>query len=149
MSYNRTMSLQIYTDGGCINNPGPAACAFVVYQDGKLIFSESQAIGKTTNNIAEYTALIRALEWVKNFLFSNFHPPAGGPASNVQFFSDSALMINQLNGYFKVKNAAIRELIMKIRVLEGEVKTAIVYKNIPREKNALADSLVKKELKNS
>jgi hypothetical protein len=60
--------------------------------------------------------------------------------------SDSRLMVNQLKGLFKVKNAGIRDMILKIRVLEGEIGKEIIYQDIPREKNTMADSLVKKAL---
>ncbi len=137
------MLIKIYTDGGSLGNPGPSAIAFVAYQDNKIIFQYSQAIGKTTNNFAEYTALVKALEWLKNYLHTNsFSPP-----SRVKFYSDSNLLINQVNGYFKVKNANIGNFILKIRSLENQINTPLVYHYIPRWKNLIADSLVKKALK--
>lgn len=136
------MVLQIYTDGGSVNNPGQAAYAFVLFQDSVMIFSYGERIGVATNNVAEYTGLIKAFEKVKELM-------AGGKLaglSQIYVYSDSSLMVNQLNGLFKVKNAAIREFIMKVRILESELKTPIQYIHILREKNALADSLVKKAL---
>ncbi len=130
------MSLRIYTDGGSLNNPGPAAYAFAVYRDNELIYSEGKAIGVATNNVAEYTGLIKMLEWLKSHSQNDA----------VVVFSDSQLMVNQVNGLFKVKNAAIREFILKIRGLEQEIGLTIVYKHIPREKNSFTDSLVKKAL---
>lgn len=132
------MVFEIYTDGGAINNPGPAAIAFVVFSGKKLVFKFSQSIGSSTNNFAEYTALVNALEWVKNQAF--------GIGTKIFFFSDSRLMVNQVNGLFKVKNSDIRNFILKIRVLEQEIGAPIIYKNIPREENSLADSLVKRRL---
>ncbi|OGK24059.1 hypothetical protein A3F58_01375 [Candidatus Roizmanbacteria bacterium RIFCSPHIGHO2_12_FULL_37_9b] len=134
------MELKIYTDGGSINNPGPAAIAFVIYQDSHIFHQHSSRIGVNTNNFAEYSALVRALEWVKKNSLANI--------LNITIFSDSNLMINQLNGLYKVKNAVIREFILKIIILEQEIKTPIFYRYVPREKNRLADSLVKKELRN-
>lgn len=132
------MELKIYTDGGSLNNPGPAASAFVIYLDSKLFYQSSSPIGVNTNNFAEYTAVVKALEWlIKNKL------PA---VSGATLHSDSSLLVNQLNGMFKVKNATIREFVFKIRSLEQELNVPIVYKYIPREQNRLADSLVKKEL---
>ncbi len=142
------MTLQIFTDGGSLNNPGQAAYSYVIYEDKKLLLSFSETIGVATNNVAEYTALIKALEAVRGLL-SKIHPPAGGTASRIEVYSDSSLMINQLNGLFKVKNSKIRELIWKIRNLEGEIIIPISYMHINREKNSLADSLVKKALKSS
>ena len=132
------MELKIYTDGGALNNPGPAATAFVVYLDSKLFYKTSARIGNNTNNFAEYAAVVGALGWlIKN------KPPGVYRAT---LHSDSNLLVNQLNGMFKVKNTAIREFIFKIRVLEQELNLPLIYKHIPREQNRLADSLVKKAL---
>ena len=62
--------------------------------------------------------------------------------SEIVFHSDSTLLVNQVNGLYKVKNAKIREFIMQIRILEQEIRIPITYKYIPREKNFRADSLV-------
>lgn len=132
------MELKIYTDGGALNNPGPAASAFVVYLNSKIIHQASFGIGNNTNNFAEYTAVVKTFEWlIKN-------KTAG--IIKINFFSDSNLMVNQLNGLFKIKNAAIREFVLKIRSLEQELNIPATYKYIPREQNQLADSLVKKTL---
>lgn len=140
------MEIKIYTDGGSSGNPGPSAIAFVVYQDNKIIFKYSQTIGKATNNLAEYTALIKALEWLKNYL----QLPSFSPfLSRIKIYSDSSLLINQINGFFKVKNAPIRDFILQIRCLENQINVPIVYQHIPRWKNKITDSLVKKTLKTS
>jgi len=132
------MELIIFTDGGALNNPGPAASAFVVYQDNKIVHQDSLALGSATNNFAEYTAVVKAFEWlIKN-------KPV--ETEKINFFSDSNLMVNQLNGLFKIKNSAIREFVLKIRSLEQELNLPVTYQYIPREKNTLADSLVKKAL---
>ena len=132
------MELKVYTDGGAINNPGPAASAFVVYLDTNLFYKTSFRIGNSTNNFSEYTAVVEALSWlIKN------KPPG---VSRATLHSDSNLLVNQLNGMFKVKNTAIREFIFKIRSLEQEFNVPVIYKHIPREQNHLADSLVKKVL---
>jgi len=132
------MQLDIYTDGGAINNPGPAASAFVVFQGKKIVAQEKKTIGNSTNNIAEYTAVIMALEKLPQLI--------NGQIKKIVFYSDSKLMVNQLNGLYKVKDGQIREQIMKIRVLEAKFNLPIIYKNIPREKNQIADSLVKEVL---
>ena len=132
------MTLKIYTDGGSINNPGPAAYAFVVYSDNKLLFKFSEKIGSATNNFAEYTALVKALEWVRT--------NKDNEITSVVFCSDSRLMVNQVNGLFKVKNPDIRSFIIRVRILEQEIRVPVLYKNIPREQNRLADSLVKEVL---
>lgn len=130
------MTLNVFIDGGAINNPGPAACAFVVYSEKKIVFSFAEKIGVATNNVAEYTALIMALGWIRENKRRD--------ATDVIVNSDSRLLVNQVNGLFKVKKPSLREFILKIRILEGEIGIPVSYKNIPREKNALADSLVKK-----
>lgn len=136
------MTLRIFTDGGSLNNPGQAAYAYIVYQDGGVILSHSEKIGIATNNVAEYTALIKVLEAVKNLLSKT-----RDLGSNLYIYSDSSLMVNQLNGLFRVKNAKIRELLFKIRTLERELGIPITYIHISRGKNLLADSLVKKALR--
>lgn len=123
--------LEIYCDGGARGNPGPAAYGFVVYLDDKLIQKGSGHLGIATNNFAEYTAVIKALAWLKN----NYH------GSNIQFYLDSQLVVSQLSGLYKVKNAQIRELVFKVRTLENSF-AAITYQHIPREQNKEADKLV-------
>jgi len=135
------MTLQIYTDGGSLNNPGQAAYAYVIFNGLNKIVSHGEPIGIASNNIAEYTGLIKALEKVKELVTEN-----NLPVKNIKVFSDSSLMVNQLNGLFKVKNVKIREHVFKIRALEKDINLPIIYIHIVREKNTLADSLVKKAL---
>lgn len=134
------MVLQVYTDGGSLNNPGQAAYAYVIFDGKKLLFSNSERIGIASNNVAEYTGLIKALEKVKKIISND------RTVTKIEVFSDSSLMVNQLNGLFKVKNSKIRELVFEIRTLEGAINLPIIYIHILREKNMLADSLVKKSL---
>lgn len=135
------MVLTIYTDGGSLNNPGQAAYAYIFFEGKKLIFSNSEKIGVASNNVAEYSGLINALKKVKELIANNQLK-----IEKIEAYSDSSLMVNQLNGLFKVKNAKIREFVFKIRSLEGEINLPIIYIHILREKNMLADSLVKKAL---
>jgi len=127
--------LQIFCDGGARGNPGPAAYGFVVKAGGKIIKESGSYIGVTTNNTAEYTAIVEALKWLS----------ADHSGSNLVFYLDSQLAASQLNGIFKVKNAKIRELIMAVRVLESNFK-GIIYKHIRREQNKEADRLVNEAL---
>ena len=138
----KKITLCVFADGGAINNPGPAAVGFVVKKKGRTIKKLAKYIGETTNNVAEYTAVIEALKWLK----SNINPPAGEPASSIQFFLDSKLVVNQLNGLFKIKDWKMRNLAIKVRGLEREAGGNILYCHIPREKNVEADSLVKSVL---
>lgn len=132
----------IHTDGGARGNPGPGAVGAVIKtENGQLLFEISQRLGKTTNNIAEYTAVVVALEWLRD-------NQAGGNRQEaiVQFFLDSKLVVNQINGLYKVKENHLRELLFKVRSLEQEIGGKIYYSLIPREKNWEADVLVNKAL---
>jgi len=131
------MILKVYTDGGSKGNPGPSSIGGVGYANGKKIFEFKKSIGIATNNDAEYIALITALEKVKL-------PPTPYPLrpNKIEFYSDSRLMVNQVNGFFKVKNGKIKEYILKIRSLEQEINLPITYRYIPREQNIEADRLV-------
>ncbi len=132
------MILKVYTDGGSRGNPGPSSIGGVGYLKDKRIFEFKKSIGIATNNDAEYQALIKALEIInpksQNSNFQNI--------KQIQFFSDSRLMVNQVNGLFKVKNGKIKEYILKIRSLEQEIKLPITYHLLPREQNVEADRLV-------
>lgn len=131
-------SLSIFCDGGALNNPGPAASAFVVYQDAKIIHRFAKKIGNTTNNVAEYQAVIAALEWLgsQSFLISH-------QSLVINFYLDSQLVVNQLNGLYRIKDAKLKPLVIKIKGLEQEIKRKIFYHLIPRSKNKLADALIK------
>jgi ribonuclease HI len=130
--------LNIYTDGGARGNPGPAAIGVVVKdQQNKVIHQFGQTIGKATNNIAEYQAVIAALE----YLITNQYQP-----SSINFFLDSKLVASQLNGLWKVKDANLRNKVIHIRQLEADLNTNIRYTTIPREKNHEPDTLLNQAL---
>lgn len=131
------MVLQIYTDGGSKGNPGPAAIGVVYFLNGTEIDTYREDIGNGTNNEAEYTALIRAYE---RLLKSSKLQAIS--YKKIVVFSDSRLMVNQVNGLFKVKEARIRDFIFTIRGLENQINKPISYIHIPREQNAIADALV-------
>lgn len=129
----------IFSDGGARGNPGPAACAFVcVSVSGSVIHKASKYLGSATNNFAEYQGVILALNWMnlnKNLL-----------ENGIIFNLDSELVVNQINGKYKVKEETLKKLMLIIRNLLEKVETKIIFKNIPREKNKLADFLVNEEL---
>ncbi len=135
------MSFTIYTDGGSSNNPGKAASSFVIYKKEKILIQRVVLIGTASNNVAEYSALVFALEEMKK-IKNNL----GEEIDKIFCYADSSLMVNQLNGLFKVKDGKLREFVFKIKVLEQEMGVPISYTYIPREKNVLADSLVKQVL---
>ena len=132
-------NLIINTDGGARGNPGPAAVGVVIKtENDKIIKRISRNIGITTNNEAEYQALITALE----YLAENSGNLSLKSVKTIKIFIDSSLIVNQVNGLFKVKNSRLREHIYRIRELEQEIPVSIVYNLIPREKNRQADQLV-------
>lgn len=131
-------NLKIFCDGGARGNPGPAAAAFVVYKNGKQIYKGSKFLGEATNNIAEYSAVILALEWLARQELKD--------VETVSFVLDSELVTKQLNGLYKIKNENLRLLITKAKGLERKIKSRIAYTWSPRSKNKIADSLVNKEL---
>lgn len=129
--------MKIFTDGGARGNPGPAAIGFVVINEvtGKLVKTLGKQIGKATNNVAEYFAVIEALKFLKKIF-----------VDQANFFLDSQLIVNQLNGYYKIKDSKLRNLMIEVRKLEQEVGGNISYHLIKREENQWADSLVNSSL---
>lgn len=131
------MKINVFCDGGARGNPGPAAAGFVIKDSaGKVIKKKGKYLGRATNNVAEYQAVVAALAWL-----GQQAKPASQPATYT-FFLDSRLVVNQLNGLFKVKNPSLRSLVVKIRQLEQAVGGHINYLFIKREKNQEADQLV-------
>ncbi|MEK7109804.1 MAG: ribonuclease HI family protein, partial [Patescibacteria group bacterium] len=128
------MILKVFTDGGSKGNPGPASIGGVGYLNGEKIFDFKKSIGIATNNDAEYQALIHALEIIspKSQITNKFKIINFKEINEIKFYSDSRLMVNQVNGLFKVKNGKIKEYIFKIRSLEQEIKLLIIYHLIPR-----------------
>ena len=133
------MILKVFTDGGSKGNPGPSSIGGVGYINEKKVFEFNKSIGIATNNDAEYRALIEALSNIKNQVLNIKNT---NQISEIEFNSDSKLMVNQVKGLFKVKNGRIREYILKIRGLEQEVGLPITYQHVPREQNVEADLLV-------
>lgn len=132
--------LIIYTDGGSRGNPGPAACAFVAAKNGSEIFKQSKYLGKRTNNFAEYSGVILALNWLNENKTS---------ISLINFYLDSELVVKQINAVYKVKDENLRNLFFEVLLLMKKFGGRIVFKNIPREKNKIADQLVNEELDKS
>jgi len=127
--------LEIHTDGACSGNPGLASIAFIIKEGGNTIKEFSQSIGESTNNVAEYTAVVYALQEALIL-----------KADTVKLFSDSELLCHQLNGEYKVKNENIKPLFEQIKHLAKGFKKLSV-RHIPREKNKEADGLAKKIIK--
>jgi len=128
--HEKYKKLIVYTDGGARGNPGPAGIG-VVIQDGenKVIKTYKEYIGETTNNQAEYQAVVKGLELAKEL-----------KADSVEVFLDSELVVNQINGEFKLKNSDFQVWFIKIHNYKQKFKK-ITFKHVPREKNTLADQL--------
>jgi len=136
------MTLNIFCDGGARGNPGPAAIGFVIKDPaGTVIHQHGASIGIATNNVAEYRAVIAAFEWIIQKLDARRYQ-----LDAVNFYLDSALVVNQLNGFFKVKNAHLRQLIVQIKILESQFSVPITYTSVPRTQNFQADALVNQAL---
>lgn len=121
----------IYTDGGSRGNPGNSASAYVIYDTrGKVIEQAGEYLGVTTNNLAEYQAVLRAMERVTAL-----------GLDSVEFRLDSMLVVNQLNGVYVVRNKEFWPIYGRIKTLLNEVKS-VHFKHIPRELNTVADGLV-------
>jgi ribonuclease HI len=125
----------VNVDGGSRGNPGPAAIAAVVQDGGGAVLEERrETIGRATNNVAEYRALLLGIERA-----------AALGAGEVELVGDSELIVKQVKGEYKVKDAALREL-------HGEVKRALAgfdawsIRHVRREQNAEADRLVNEAL---
>lgn len=129
------VKLVIYTDGGARGNPGPAASGAVIKdKDGETVVHVSRYLGKTTNNQAEYTAIIIGLERARTL-----------GATEVEMFMDSELAVRQLNGQYKVKNPDIAKRFVEVHNLMQDFKK-VTFRHLPREKNKEADALVNKSI---
>jgi phosphoribosylglycinamide formyltransferase-1 len=129
------MDLVIYTDGGSRGNPGPAGAGFILTDaGGKAIQGKGVFLGETTNNVAEYTGLLRALEAAKK-----------QNADSVKVFSDSELMVRQINGRYKVKSDKLRGLFTECMELLASFQSWQAV-HIERAKNEQADSLANRAM---
>ena len=130
-----TEHVTIYIDGGSRGNPGPAAAAFVLKdKKGTQLLARAFFIGKATNNVAEYTAIIKALEAARQL-----------GVKEAAIYSDSELLVRQLGGRYKVKSENIAPLFQQATELLSEFAKWQIH-HIPREKNKQADKLVNQAL---
>ncbi len=133
----------INTDGGARGNPGPAAIGVVFYdENNEMIHTYKECIGEATNNQAEYKAVIKALEI---FLKSKWHKENGQEA-NIVCRLDSKLVVEQINGNYKVKNEDIKTYVAEINLMLSKIDKSVTFIHIPREQNKEADKLVNKAL---
>jgi phosphoribosylglycinamide formyltransferase-1 len=125
----------VYTDGASRGNPGPAAAGFILTDSkGAQLQAKAFFLGRNTNNVAEYTAIVKALEAVKTT-----------GAKSLMVFSDSELLVKQINGQYKVKSEQIRPLFQQAVEMLGRFENWKIQ-HVTREKNKEADKLVNQAL---
>ena len=124
--------MEIYIDGAAKGNPGPAGVGVVILQDGSPVKNLHKFIGNTTNNVAEYTALIYALQ--EAIILK---------ANRVKVYSDSELLCRQIAGIYKVRHINLKPLFEQAKHLAGSL-SSFEIKHIPRTENQQADKLAKK-----
>lgn len=127
----------VYTDGGSRGNPGPSALG-VYIETLKKEYSEY--IGETTNNVAEYQAIVFALKKIKHLVGSE-----AAAETDVEVRSDSELLMNQLGGKFKIKEEHLFPYFIAIWNSKQDFKS-VTFVHVPREKNKEADRLVNRAL---
>ena len=119
-----------YIDGGARGNPGPAGYGVRIERpDGELVEEFAQSIGVATNNVAEYSGLVAALEWARQH-----------GIRDLLVRSDSLLLVQQMLGNYKVKNAGLQPLHAKARLLVHQLGD-VRFEHVGRAKNAHADRL--------
>ena len=129
------MKARLFTDGGARGNPGPAAYGYVLEaEDGTVLAAKGERIGVATNNVAEYRALIAGLEKAVELA-----------VPEVEVVSDSELLVKQMTGEYRVKNAALQDLSIQASRLAREIGR-VSYTAVRREHNELADRLVNEAL---
>ena len=129
------MKAKLSTDGGARGNPGPAAFAYVLEaEDGTVLAAHGEAIGVATNNVAEYSALVAGLQKALDL-----------GVDEVDVVSDSELLVRQMKGEYRIKNAALRELSLEAARLARRLRN-VTYRAVRREHNELADRLVNEAL---
>lgn len=128
---DKTDVLILRSDGGARGNPGPAGAGYVLEDNsGNEVEQGSEFLGKATNNEAEYRALILGMATASK------HSP-----KVLRCFLDSQLVVNQLNGLFRIKKARLAELAVEVRGLERGFNK-VEYHYVPRHENKRADRLV-------
>jgi ribonuclease HI len=126
---------RLFTDGGARGNPGPAAAAYVLEgDDGTVLDARGETIGVATNNVAEYRALLAGLAKALEL-----------GVGELEVVSDSELLVKQMTGDYRIKNAALIELSLEAARLAREIGR-VTYSAVRRTENEFADSLVNEAL---
>jgi ribonuclease HI len=130
----------IHADGGSRGNPGPAATGFTIEGPAFGKVAHGEYLGETTNNVAEYTAVIRALAKLKSLLGSDKAAKA-----TVTVKADSELLVKQMNGLYKVKNEELGKLFIQVYNARQDFDS-VIFQHVPREQNQGADRMVNEAL---
>lgn len=133
-------SYLIHTDGGSRGNPGPAATGYTIEGPGIGRVERGEYIGVTTNNVAEYTAVIHALAKLKSLLGSDKASQA-----HVRVHADSELLVKQMNGEYKVKNPELIKLFVELHNAQQDF-ASVSFTHVRREQNTGADRMVNEAL---
>lgn len=142
----KVMKLIIYTDGASRGNPGLSSYGFTIQDETGHYFAKvGEYIGITTNNVAEYTAVLQALKHAKKLESRIVNHESRKEKIQIELFVDSKLVAEQLSGRYKIKAKHLRPFISEIQDLAIELG-GIVFSHIPRTKNTLADRLANQAL---
>lgn len=135
--------IKIFTDGGSRGNPGPSALGVHIEDsEGETIEDIGKTLGVNTNNFAEYSAIVEALNWV---IENRGEMPN---LEKIEFYMDSKLAVMQITGMYKVKSLSLKSLLIAAKQKEAEIKLPISYKHVYREQNTKADRMVNLALDN-
>jgi probable phosphoglycerate mutase len=122
--------LILYADGAARGNPGPAGAGAVLLDEaGKVVAELTKALGRATNNVAEYSALILGLEEAKR-----------RGATSIDVRMDSKLVVEQMRGLWRIKHPGLQPLALRAGALLGSFPERVIQ-HVPREENAYADRL--------
>ena len=130
----------ITADGGSRGNPGPAAAGYTVRGPGIAPVEHGEYLGETTNNVAEYTAVIRALAKLKSLIGTE-----KAKAATVQVKADSELLVKQMNRQYKVRNPDLMQLFVQLHNALLDFGS-VSFAHVPREQNKAADRMVNEAL---
>lgn len=133
---DKELSYTIYTDGGSRGNPGPAATGFVIEGPAIGKVEQGEYIGQTTNNVAEYSAVIHALKKLKSLIGTEKASQA-----QIHVFADSELLVKQLNGQYKVKDPGLKSLFVELWNARLDFGS-MTFTHVFREQNKGADAMV-------
>jgi ribonuclease HI len=133
---DQPLSVAIHIDGGSRGNPGPAAAGIVLREkrSGQVLREVGLFLGEATNNVAEYRALVAALK-----------EAAALRAVEVELWTDSELLVRQMNGEYRVRNAGLKPLFEEAQRLAGRFTTCTI-RHVPRGQNTRADRLVNRAM---